>query len=436
MVRAKVEDRYALMPTPPLTNEQLAEVVSAFEFHGTESAAAKALGIPRTTFQWRLRKAAAKGLLGFEPVLPGFEIKTTSTKIDGVWVQAVKESGPVFELPPGQVLKGVSALVDQEGRVRAQWYKSKEDTPDLASILDTIKEAFKDYEGGAGRTVVPTLSAKADDLVTLVPCNDWHINMLSWGRETGINWDLKIAEKALGDTVLEVIYRAPPSSCAIVLGGGDMLHSDNNDARTKRSGNALDVDGRHQKGLEVAHRLKVLAIDEALKNNARVVVRILQGNHDEMTSIGIAYFLLAWYRDEPRVTVDVDPSLFFFMRFGKVLLGATHGHTVKLRKMPAIMAGRRAEDWGLTLHRYVHGFHVHHKELLGWEEDGVIGETHQAPIPQDSYHYGAGFQSGSSMQSITYHQLYGEFSRVRKAVLFDASDTAADVLGMFKSRRA
>jgi hypothetical protein len=424
------------MAQQALTEEQLVEAVETFKLNGSVSAAAKALGLHRATFQNRLRQAAAKGLMGYEPVLPGFEVKTASAKVDGVWIKTARESGPEFELPPGQVLKGVSALVDQDGRVRAKWVKSKEDTPDLASILDTIKGAFKDYEGGAGRAVVPTLSAKADDLATLVPCNDWHINMLSWGRETGTNWDLKIAEKALGDTVLEVIYRAPPSSCAIVLGGGDMLHSDDNEARTKRSGNALDVDGRHQKGLEVAHRLKVLAIDEALKTNARVIVRILQGNHDEMTSIGIAYFLLAWYKDEPRVTVDVDPSLFFFMRFGKVLLGATHGHTVKLRKMPAIMAGRRAEDWGITLHRYVHGFHVHHKEMLGWDEDGVVGETHQAPVPQDSYHYGAGFQSGSSMQSITYHQQFGEFSRVRKAVLFDASDAAVDVLGEFKSRRA
>ncbi|ASV83166.1 hypothetical protein CES85_3944 [Ochrobactrum quorumnocens] len=46
------------------------------------------------------------------------------------------------------------------------------------------------------------------------------------------------------------------------------------------------------------------------------VLRILPGNHDEDASVAVAYFLLAWYRNEPRVVVDVDLSLFFRFRFG------------------------------------------------------------------------------------------------------------------------
>src|SRR6185369_5675653 len=169
--------------------------------------------------------------------------------------------------------------------------------------------------------------------------------------------------------------------------------------------------------------LMVRTTDAALRRHERVTLRILPGNHDEHSSVAIAYFLLAWYRNEPRVVVDVDPSLFFWRRFGLVMLGATHGHTVKIAKMPGIMAARRAVDWGATKFRYVHGFHLHHSAKITTTENSVICETHEAPIPQDAWHYGAGFLSGRSIQAITYHKDFGEIGRVRTAIL-DAEKAA------------
>ena len=99
------------------------------------------------------------------------------------------------------------------------------------------------------------------------------------------------------------------------------------------------------------------------------------------------------------------------------MFGATHGHTVKIKNMASIMAHRRAEDWGATKFRYVHGFHLHHEEKLGTEGNGCISEIHQAPIPQDAWHFGSGFLSGRSLKAITYHRDYGEIDRVRTAIL-------------------
>ncbi len=228
---------------------------------------------------------------------------------------------------------------------------------------------------------------------------------------------LKYAERIIGSSIEDAIARSPVSALAVVLGGGDLLHADTNENRTARSGNILEADGRHQKSLEVAQRLKVRTIDAALARNEKVIVRILQGNHDEYSAVAIAYFLSAYYRLESRITVDLDASLFWWHRFGQVMLGATHGHTVKLAQMAAIMAHRRAEDWGKTKFRYVHGFHIHHQSKVATEGNGVIAESHQAPIPQDAWHYGAGYLSGRSVQTITYHARFGEISRVRVAIL-------------------
>jgi hypothetical protein len=411
------------MPTPPLADDVLEQTAEIYRAHGFQAsaAAAAAAGVPLSTFKSRVRVAAERGILGTKPVLPGFRLtKTTAvTDADGAvvreFVQQRPEAGEAFRVPDGHVVKGVSALLDPDGRELAKWVKTREGEIDPLAIAEWIKQAFTDYQPAA--PVAPAPQVRADHLLTLYPLADWHIGMFGWHREVGQNWDLKIAEQTICGAVDAVVARSPAGGTAVMLGGGDLLHSDNNDNKTARSGNALQVDGRYQKTLETACRLVVHSIDAALRRHERVIVRILPGNHDEHAAVAVAYFLLAWYRNEPRVTVDADPSLFWWYRFGKVLLGATHGHTVKIKDMPAIMAHRRAEDWGVTKYRYVHGFHLHHKEQLATEGKGVVCEIHQTPIPQDAWHFGAGFLSGRSVKSVTYHQEFGEVGSAREAIL-------------------
>jgi transposase-like protein len=408
------------MGTPPISDDVLEQSVAAYVLAGrNQTAAARELGVARETLQNRLKRAAERGLLGPKEALPGYAVKSVASKApDGSWVKQVREAGPEFAVPDGHSVKGVSALVDAEGRVVNQWIKTREE-PSALDTAEILKAAFQNFEPAAKPVRCPAVSDT--DLLTLVPCNDWHVGMFAWNRETDANWDLKIAERVIGDGIEDAIARSPSSETAIVLGGGDLTHADNNKNQTSRSANQLDVDGRHQKIVEAAGNLMVRTVDAALRRNRRVIVRNLKGNHDEETAPAIAWFLRAWYRNEPRVEVDLDQSLFFYHRFGKVFLAATHGHEAKLKDMPQIMAHRRAEDWGATRFRYAHGFHIHHQSKFATEGGGVIMESHQAPIPQDAWHFGSGFLSGRSLQTITYHREYGEISRVRVAML-DAED--------------
>jgi hypothetical protein len=350
----------------------------------------------------------------------GFEVKQIASKsADGSWVKMVPEAGPDFKLQPWEKLKGRSVYVDFDAdgnmRARSGWMKTRESEVDLGQIVEWMRASFEGLV--TPHVPLPGPEQFSDRLLTLIPCNDWHINMLAWEQEVGENWDLKIAEGAIGGAIETAIMRAPKAKTAIVLGGGDLLHADNKDARTAASGHALDVDGRYQKGVDCVMRLMVRTVDAALANNENVIVRILPGNHDEHTSVAVTYYLLAWYRNDPRVIVDTDASLFFWYRHGLTMLGSTHGHMVKIDKMPGIMAHRRASDWGQTKYRYVHGFHLHHKEMRATEGDGVVTEVHQAPIPQDAWHYGSGFLSGRSVQTISYDDRYGEVSRTREVVM-------------------
>jgi hypothetical protein len=332
------------------------------------------------------------------------------------------KAGAPFQIPEGHKLKGISALVDGEGNEVLRWVKTAQDLS-VADVVENIREAFAEYEGKAEPIALPAVSDI--DTMTLYPWADWHMGLYTWREETGANWDLKIAENVIGSHFDELVRRSPPSRVGVILGGGDLIHADNSENRTARSGNALDVDGRFPKVIQTTCRLTVRCIDAALGKHQQVIVRILPGNHDPHASVAIAYFLMAWYRNEPRVQVDIDPSLFWWFRFGKVMLGATHGDNVKIKDMPMLMAHRMAEDWGVTKFRYVHGFHIHHKTVLATEGLGCICETHQTPAPQDAWHFGAGFLSGRSLKSITYHQEYGEISRSTLAILDAKMDNAA-----------
>ncbi|OYW63042.1 MAG: hypothetical protein B7Z40_15685 [Bosea sp. 12-68-7] len=366
--------------------------------------------------------------MGFEPVLPGYRITrvTEERRADGTLTgRAIEQKiapGDPFAMPDGHIVKGVSALTDPDGRIIQQWVKTKIGERDPFAIASALKGAFRGMRGSPAPVTAPV--AGLDSQLTLYPLADWHIGMFAWGRETQANWDLKIAERVIGGAAAELVAQAPRSATAIVLGGGDLIHSDNQDNRTSRSGHALDVDGRYPKVVQAAARLLVGLVEAALARHDRVIVRILKGNHDEHASVAVAYFLLAWFRNEPRVTVDDDPSLFFRHRFGKVLLAATHGHAARAERMPELMAHRYAADWGETLFRYAHMFHLHHKRLMASEGGGVVVETHQAPIPPDAWHFGSGFLSGRSLHAITYHRDYGEIGRNRIAILDAAGGEA------------
>lgn len=407
------------MAGAPLSDELVAQAAEAWRADGGKSlkATADRLGLPLNTYKSRIKVAATRGmLLDVKPAMPGFRVSQVTTLPDGKQsVQQRPEHGEVFKVPHGMRLKGVTALTDAEGRIMHMHQMAREATGrDPLAIVDLLKDAFKDYTPAAEPIPAPT--AAASSLLTLLPCNDWHVNMAAWGKQVGINWDLKIAEPIIGNAAVDVIKRSPSSRIGVVLGGGDLMHINGKKAETA-NGTPQDIDSRYEKGIEVLQRLMVRTIDAARERYEFVIVRILKGNHDEDPSVAIAHFLRAWYRNEPRVTVDTSPSLFWTYRFGSVMLAATHGHTVKIGDMPMIMAHRWAEDWGATKFRYAHGFHVHHTSKVATEGNGVLCETHQAPIPQDAWHYGSGYLSGRSLQAITYHEQFGEIGRVRAAIL-------------------
>lgn len=371
------------MTQASLSDEAAIEAVNALTEHGSTSKAALALGIARSTFQNRLLRAAQRGLDG-------------------------SVAAPV---PTGQIIKGLSTLYDAGGNKVLEWVKTRSDDS-VEALSQAIRDAFDGYLCPA--ILPPPPAITNTDLLTIYPIADLHLGLFSWAKETGSDYDLKIASDLLKSSVSDLVARAANSERAIVLDLGDYLHGDNSRNQTSRSGNPLDIDSRYSKVIQVGVELAVHCIELALQKHKYVIYRKLPGNHDEETSLMLAIALAAWFRDNERVSVDTNPSRFFMHQHGLCMITATHGDMLKMGDMAGYMAAQWPKEWGATEFRHAYTGHIHNEKVR--TDRGVRVESFNTLAAKDAWHSGMGYQAPRSMVAITLHKERGETDRLTVTV--------------------
>lgn len=367
-----------------------------------------------------------------------------AAKVAGTYVPKPPR-GPTTKphyIPDGHELGGVSRLTNRDGDVTSEWSKTRvagaEQSPtdvpesfllDSTSVMqrgdgstvvqwssysaravarwDAIKDAVTKHVTEYVRPIKPVAAPTAtdDDRIVTYPLGDPHIGMLAWMNEVGESFDLRIAERELCECMSQLVARSPSTTEAIVVNLGDFWHSQDDNQRTPRGGNKLDVDGRAGKvgrvGLSILRRI----VDACLTKHARVRVRSIPGNHDPQSSFWIPLWLKAVYSKEPRVIVEDGFNPYQYDVFGDTLLGWAHGDGAKLEALGEIMATDEPERWGAAKFRYWNTGHIHHwsqKELRG-----CVVDTHRTLAGRDAWHHHSGYRSGRALKSMTYHRLYG-----------------------------
>lgn len=368
--------------------ERQAEIVDAVNKYGSNQKAAQALGLDRRTVDKTIQRAKAKAALhGVSP-----------------------ENDMHHASPITHIVKGTSTLYGEDGQPKLQWVKTNVKAQDLADIAEGIVESLvESIEGKAKPVKAPKICTS--DLLTVYPMGDPHIGMYAWAAECGEDFDCDIAERDLCQAVNYLVKKAPPTEQALIVNLGDFYHSDDQSNRTRRSGNELDVDGRWSRVMEVGFKIMIHAIDTALTKHQKVTVINEIGNHDDQTSKVLSMVMAAWYRNEPRVVIDQSPKTFHFFRFGKNLIGVTHGNNCKPDILGQVMAADMAKDWGETEHRYWYVGHIHHDTRK--EVPGCIIESFRTLAAKDAYHASRGYRSGRDMKALMLHVEHGEVGRIR-----------------------
>lgn len=364
----------------------LQQAVDAFAVHQDKKAAAKALGIPRSTLRGRLNKAARLG------IAPGH-----------------------FEhgVAPGYAMGKVTVQRGPSGQVERTWERQSPDQSHILSVLEAASEAILANSRGALKRITAPKQADSD-LLTVIPLGDPHFGLRCWAEETGEHFDLAEAERVTLYAVDQLCTTGPASETALLLNLGDFFHADNGTNRTPRSGATLDVDGRFEQIARVGIMALVRCVQRLLQRHKQVIVRNNRGNHDPHQAAMLTLALLGWFHNEPRVQIETTASGFYYHRFGKVFIGSTHGDGPKLNDLPLIMATDMPDDWAASTWRVWHCGHFHHDQVK--EHPGCRIETHRTLAAGDAWHRYSGYRSGRDLKAIVYHRELGEVLRTRCGV--------------------
>lgn len=426
------------MPTPPMEEWKYLEAHAAVARYGSVSGAATAMGIARGTMEKRYNHALDAGLgdvrtdikalanprLGMRgrltkappPAPEDFVVTRHSAETDQdgnvrrQWTGSKPPPGDHFLPIHGHVIKGESALVDAEGRTLAKWVKTREGAS--VHLAEALREAFSEFSGLMPNTPPPT--ATLSDLLTLYPVPDLHLGMYSWAKETGEDYNIDVATSVAMQGIDHLIGQSLPSEKAIILVLGDYLHADSQKNVTPASGHQLDVDGRRPKVYRAGVDLLMRMVERAKARHASVDVVIIPGNHDPDSALTITVALSIAYSADQRVTVSDGPNTVWYYRFGRVLLGATHGDKMKPDAMAMMLAHDCPQEWGYTWHKHFYFGHIHHQTAR--EVGPVIVESFNSPAARDAHSHGSGYRSGRAMTAITFHREGGEIGRHKRSI--------------------
>lgn len=364
------------------------ELLKAIDTHGGIRPASRALGVSFATVYNALERVTKNAaVFGFAP-----------------------QHDLTHAVAPGQRLKGASMLYRKgEPEPLLTWVKSREDAEQREAILKGMVEALKD-EIPRAKAKPPLAAYDVDaDLMTLYTVTDYHVGMYAWGKETGEDWDLKIAEDTLLQAASFLMHASPPAKTAVINQLGDFQHFDSLEAVTPTNNHRLDADTRLPKIIKVATRLIRAMVDMALEKHDKVILVLKEGNHDIVSSIWFRVLFGMFYENEPRVQVVDDETPFTAFNHGNTFLGFHHGHLVKNTNLPLLFAARYRKLWGQSVRGYIHVGHRHHVEEK--EHPGVKVIQHPTIAAPDAYNTRSGYLSEREMTSMTYHKLFGQVMR-------------------------
>jgi hypothetical protein len=377
------------MPIDPrireFATERQREIIDAVVAHGSQRKAAKALGITHGTVGRRIvdaEKRAARA--GYSPA-----------------------HDLIRPAPDGVKFAGTSTYYRATDETPAQWvlFRAEKDQERYQKLHDAFVAATEEIP--SKKSLVKPPRDPAEDLMCVIPIGDPHVGMYSWAQETGDNYDLDHAERLMYGGVDYLLACAPEAKTGVIINLGDFFHADNVDNRTARSGHSLDVDSRWGKVLQVGYGIMIRCIDRALERFETVHVFNEIGNHDDHSAVQLALYLSAWYRNEPRVIIDVEAAVRrrHYIQFGKVLIGATHGNDCSPERIALAMQAEQAPRWGESLYRHWYVGHIH--KIRTHETGGLTIEYCRTLAAKDAWAASQAYNSQRDMRLHTWHRERG-----------------------------
>jgi len=358
------------------------EAIRLYSEYGSVAEAARQAGMPRQTFQSRLKRAR-------EEMMDGDALKAD---IEG-------------RIAPGFELKGYSQYT-KTAIGEPIWLKTRKAERDYWEGVTKAIESFSPIDPA---TIPAAPPEPQDDIVPWLQIGDAHIGMLANEKETGANFDVEIGKREILAAAFALIDEAPPCKRMVINDLGDGTHYETFKAVTEHSGHALDYDTRYWKMIDAYMEISEAIAERALAKAETVDLIYNPGNHSESNDTWMAAHMRSMHRNNPRVNVLRNTNRFIAYRMGKTLVVVHHGDKAKPEKFRDVVVSDFSADWGETEFRYLDGGHVHHSQRK--ELAGCVFESWNNLAPRDKYAHDGGWRSKQCMSLVLRSRTYGERGR-------------------------
>jgi hypothetical protein len=314
---------------------------------------------------------------------------------------------------------GVTQHCDTRGidfdTVTEYWDKTKEYSirvrPEIKEIKEISTELIEEMKEYA--PIYPNIErvpCEEPHLLVIDPA-DVHIGKLATAFESGEEYNSEIAVNRVREGVDGILNKSHGFNIdkIVLIIGNDILHIDT-PKRTTTSGTPQDTDGMWYENFLKAKSIYVEVI-EKLMAIADVHVVYNPSNHDYTNGFFLADVIRTWFKNAPNVSFDTAISHRKYYRYGKNLIGSTHGDGAKSQDLPLLMATECPVYWAETKHRYMYTHHVHHKTSKDYI--GVTVESLRSPSGTDSWHHRKGYQHApKAIEGFIHHPEYGQVARL------------------------
>ena len=175
--------------TKQTTQQEVTTALELVQKYKTQAEAAKAMGLTVSSFQRRLRKAKTMGL---DPALAPAQITH------------------------GMEFKSTTVQYDSEGNVIQEWRRLLPQAQGLQQFVDGLVETVK---GKGKSSKFKAKKNNEEEIMKEICINDAHIGRLCWGVESGRDYDLKIAKKAVLNAIDIALGKSTYGKITLVFGG-------------------------------------------------------------------------------------------------------------------------------------------------------------------------------------------------------------------------
>lgn len=316
---------------------QQQEAIDAVAQHGSQRAAARALGINGKSLRSRLERAAR-----WEEADPALKNAANAIGTNFIprraWTKTDKHGNTTYSVE--SVAEGV-----------------EDDKP---SPLELMREAFNDIPKTPAIIAPPV---KELGKVALFPHGDWHFGSYVTADQAGADYNREIAMDRLNGGFAKCMGAIQPCETAIILNNGDFHHADmdNRDA-TPRHGHRLKVEGTSHENIRLTTHASIGLIDLALKKHGNIIYRANPGNHDENVPSALGLALAIRYANEPRVTVEDTENHTWVFHKGQLFIATNHGHGQPPAKFAPNLPTRYPDQFGKSRGWYYISSHFHNRE--------------------------------------------------------------------------